>query len=101
MESNGFPFLLYFIIDIVLYVRTWDRRLNGSMDPTMSPKWDVSLPSVELGVLMYLEILTHDCGNPKVCLVLKWMDEHLYTCASLWETPMLAHYDTLAPTHDS
>jgi len=39
--------VIYFIIALYFHVVTLDIRLNGSMDPTMSPKWDVSLPNIE------------------------------------------------------
>ena len=48
---------------------------------------------------MYLKILKHDCGNPKACLALKWMDEHLYTCANFAETPRPPHWPIMIPQH--
>ena len=52
-----------------------------------------------LGILIYLEILKHDYGNPKVCLEHKWMDKHLYTCTNLGETPRPPCWPIMIPQH--
>jgi len=39
------------------------------------------------------------CENPKVYLALKWMDEQLYTCASLRKTPRPPLWPIMKPQH--